>query len=61
MIRPPAAAIRDLLVFGCLGDLEKFRSPIRGPKQAENAQKWIFTALGAVLDETPAEPNLIAY
>ena len=35
MVRPPAAAVRDLLGFGGLGDLEKFRGPVRaqnGPK-----------------------------
>ena len=32
MVRPPAVAIRDLLVFGGLGDLEKFCSPVWDPK-----------------------------
>ena len=46
MVRPPAAAIRDLLVLGGLGDLEKFRGPVRGPKQAEKRQKVDFAGLG---------------
>ena len=49
MVQPPAAAIRDLLVLGGLGDLEKFRGPVRGPKRGKNAKKWIFPVLGAVL------------
>ena len=54
MVRPPAAAIRDLQVLGGLGDFpDKFR--VRGPKLANNATKWIFPVLGAVLGETPAE------
>ena len=54
-----AAAIRDVLVFGCLGHLEKFRGPVRGPKRVKNAKKWIFPDLGAVLDETPADQLLL--
>ena len=41
--------------FGCLGDLEKFRRPLRGPKRAKNGEKCIFPVLGAVLDETSAD------
>ena len=55
MVQPPAAAIRDLLVLGGLGDLEKFGGPVRGPKWVKNAKKWIFLVLGAVLGETPAD------
>ena len=40
-----------LLVFGGLGDLEKLRGTIWGPKRAKNAKKWIFPGLG----ETPAD------
>ena len=39
MVRPPVARIRDLRVLGGVGELEKFRGPIRGPKRAKNAQK----------------------
>ena len=49
MVQPPAVALCDLLVLGGLGDLEKFRSPIQGPKLAKNAKKWIFPVLGAIL------------
>ena len=53
MVRPPAAAICDLLVLGGLGDLEKFLGTIRGPKRAKDTKKWIF--LVAVRGETPAD------
>ena len=46
MVRPPAAAIRDLLVLRGLGDLEKFRGPVRGQKRAKNSKKWIFGSWG---------------
>ena len=39
MVRPPAAAIRDLLVFGRLGDLEKFC-------RSQKRQKVDFPGLG---------------
>ena len=55
MVRPPAAATRDLLVLGGLGDLEKFCGSVWGPKLANNTKKWIFPVLGAVLGETPAD------
>ena len=55
MVRPPAAAIRDLLVLRGLRDSEKFRGPVQGPKRAKNSKKWIFPVLGAVLGETPAD------
>ena len=47
MVRPPAAAIRDLLAFGGLGDLEKFCG--------QRHQKVDFPGLGAVLGETSAD------
>ena len=45
--------IRDLLVFGGLGDLAKFCEPVWGPKEAKNTQQWIFPVLGSALGETP--------
>ena len=53
MVRPPAAAIRNVLVLGRLGDSEKFRGPVQGLKLANNAKKWIFPVLGTVLGELP--------
>ena len=38
-----------------LGDLEKFRSPVRSSKRAKNGKKWIFSVFGAVLGDTPAD------
>ena len=60
MVRPPAAAIRDLLVLGDLGDSEKFRHPIRGPKRAKNAEKVDFTGLGGRSGRNTRRPGLIA-
>ena len=45
MVRPPAAAIRHLLVFGCPGDLKKFCRPFgasNGPKTPKSgfSQSW---------------------
>ena len=34
--------------------MEKLCGPVRGPKLAKNAKKWICLGLGAVLGETPA-------
>ena len=59
MFRPPAAAIRDLLDLGGLGDLEKLGGPIRGPKQAKNGKKWIFPVLGAVLGYMPPDQSCL--
>ena len=47
--------IRELLVFGGLGDLEKFRGLVWGPKRAKNTKKWFFLVLGSVLGETSAD------
>ena len=55
MVRPPAAAIRHLLVLGGLGDFKKFRGTGRGPNGSKTPKKWIFPVLGAVLDDTPAD------
>ena len=49
MVRPPAVAICDFLVLGGLGDLQKFRGPVQGPKLAKNAKKLIFPVFGAAL------------
>ena len=49
MVRRPAVPFHDLQVLRGLGDLEKFRGPVQGPKLAKNAKKWIFPVLGAVL------------
>ena len=46
--------ILDLLVFGGLGDLDKFRGR-PGPQTGQKAKKWIFPVLGAILGETPAD------
>ena len=52
--------IRDLLVFGRLGDLQKFCGPVWGPKRDNNAKKWFLPVLGAILGETSADQILIA-
>ena len=45
MVRPPAVTIRNLLVLGGLGDIEKFCGPVRarnGPKTAKSgfSRSW---------------------
>ena len=59
MVRPPAAAIHNLLGFGGLGDLEKIHAP-RGPKQAKNAKKWIFPRVGGRSERNARQTILIA-
>ena len=52
MVRDPAAAIRDLLVFGVAGARINFAA-VQGLKQAEHANNWIFPVLDAVSGESP--------
>ena len=50
-VRPPGAAIRDLLVLGGLEDLGKFRSPVWGPKPPKSgfSRSWGLGGFVAVL------------
>ena len=59
MVWPPAAAIRDLLVLGGLGDLEKFFGPVLGLKRGKTAKKWIFPVWGAVLGLMPPDQSFL--
>ena len=46
MVRPPAAAIRDLLVFGGSGGLKEISPPRLGPEKGQKDKKVDFPGLG---------------
>ena len=60
MVRPPSAAIRDLLVLGGLGDLEKICDPVQGPEKGQKRQKVDFPGLGGRSGLDASRPKLFA-